>query len=291
MKKDEDDDTHLLYVDDSGTKEYSPTRDYDTGGNTRHFVFAGAFLTRNEARRITEQLRSLKRAVFKTENVEIKSNWLRLRLERQARFLRKFGLSEADLSSFVERYYGTILTSDLVLIGCVVDKVHMQEQYGDNAWYPAAAAYELLVQRAHQEIIGCGPGERCFSVIVDDMTGATPNGNQYRENLRRHHRQLKGSGSRLWPGLTFEHLRDLRFVNSRNSEMVQLVDLVAYNVYRQFREYGEEWETAGLKTLPTYDWFRRIVPKFRTGPNGRIQGYGVGKIPLLKRVRWRRRTS
>jgi hypothetical protein len=284
----EEPETHVLYVDDSGTKEYSDTGEYGTAGNTRHFVFAGAFLTLAEARKIIARLRRLKLAVFKTENVEIKSNWLRLKLERQARYLRKFGLTEAELTRFVERYYGTILNSDLVLIGCVVDKVHMQEQYGDNAWYPPAAAYELLVQRAHQEIIDCGPGERCFSVIVDDMSGATPKGNQYRENLRRHHRQLKRSGSLLWPGLTFEHLRDLRFVNSRNSEMIQLVDLVAYNVYRQFREYGEEWETAGLGTLPTYDWFLRIVPKFRTGPNGRIQGYGVGKIPLRRRVRWRR---
>jgi hypothetical protein len=174
-----------------------------------------------------------------------------------------------------------------VLIACVVDKIHMREDYGDRAWYPPAAAYELILQRAHAEIVGCGPGDRCFSVTVDDMSGATPQGNQYRDNIRRHHAQLKKTGSTLWKGLTFEHLRDLRFVDSKRSELIQVADVVAYNVYRQFRDYGEDWETRGLGTLPAYDWFSRIVMKFRRGPNGRIQGYGVGKIPLRTRVPWR----
>jgi len=279
--------THALYIDDSGTKEYSPTGTYETVGNTRHFVFAGVFLTVKEAKKITAELRRLKAAVFHTEDVEIKSNWLRLKKERTTRYLQRYGLSDADLTRFIEEYYQVVLGTDLTLLACVVDKIQMREDYGDRAWYPPAAAYELILQRAHSEIVDCGPGDRCFSVIVDDMSGATPRGNQYRDNLRRHHAQLKKTGSTLWKGLTFEHLRDLRFVDSKRSEMIQVADLVAYNVYRQFRDYGEEWETKGLGTLPAYDWFSRIATKFRKGPNGRIQGYGVGKIPLRTRVLWR----
>ena len=69
--------------------------------------------------------------------------------------------------------------------------------------------------------------------------------------------------------------------------MLQVADVVAYNVYRQFRQYGEEWERQGLSILPAYDWFLRIAEKFRRGPDGRIQGFGVGKIPLRTRVHWR----
>ena len=282
----EEKETHVLYVDDSGTKEYSPTGTYGTG-NTRHFVFAGLFLTVEQAKKATAELRRLKTEAFKTDNVEIKSNWLRLKQERTARYLRRFGLSDVDLTRFVEEYYQAVLDTDLTLIACVVDKVQMREEYKDRAWYPPAAAYELILQRAHAEIMDCGPGERCFSVIVDDMSGATPKGNQYRDNLRRQHMQLKKTGSTLCKGITFEHLQDLRFVDSKRSELIQVADLVAYNVYRQFRDYGEEWETRGLNTLPAYDWFSRIVTKFRRGPNGRIQGYGVGKIPLRTRVPWR----
>jgi hypothetical protein len=69
--------------------------------------------------------------------------------------------------------------------------------------------------------------------------------------------------------------------------LLQVADVVAYNVYRQFREYGEEWETRGLPVLPSYEWFSRLLEKFRKGPNGRIQGFGVAKIPLRTQVRWR----
>jgi hypothetical protein len=255
-------------------------------GNTRHFVFAGLLVTVEEERKATAGLRLVKRAVFKTDTVEIKSNWLRLEHERKARYLEKFNLSKAQLDDFVERYYRVVLDSDLKLVACVVDKVHMREDYGDQAWYPPAAAYELLLQRVHADVEDCGPG-RCVSVIVDDMTGATPKGNQYRDNLRRHHAQLKQTGSYLYRGIRFPRLRDLRFVDSKRSELIQVADLVAYNVYRQFRDHGEEWEQSGLRTLPCYDWFARILPKFRTGPNGRIQGFGVGKIPLRTRVPWK----
>jgi len=280
--------THILFVDDSGTKEYSLSGAYDSG-NTRHFVFGGPFVAADQAKRLAAKLRRLKAETFGSDRVEIKSNWLRLENERTARYLRKFGLTDADLTRFVEAFYQAVVDSELVLIACVVDKVHMREDYGDRAWYPPAAAYEMLLQRAHAEIVDCrssGTG-RCFSVIVDDMSGATPKGHQYRENLRRHHIQLKKTGSTLWKGITFEHLRDLRFVDSQRSELLQVADVVAYNVFRQFRQYGEEWETHGLSALPAYDWFLRLCQKFRKGPNGRIQGFGVGKIPLRTRVPWR----
>lgn len=285
---DRESDTHVLFVDDSGTKEYSPSGVYGAG-NTRYFVFGGPFLTLDQARKLTARIRRLKTETFGTEGVEVKSNWLRLENERTARYLRKFGLSEADLTRFVEAFYQSVIDSDLMLIACVVDKIHMREDYGDRAWYPPAAAYEMLLQRAHAEIVDCrstGSG-RCFSVIVDDMSGATPKGHQYRENLRRHHVQLKKTGSTLFKGLTFEHLRDLRFVDSRQSELLQVADVVAYNVFRQFRQHGEEWETHGLSALPAYHWFSRLAKKFRRGPNGRVQGFGVGKIPLRTRVPWR----
>jgi hypothetical protein len=280
--------THVLYVDDSGSKEYSPSGAYNSG-NTRYFVFGGPLLELEQARRLSAKIRDMKKELFRNENVEIKSNWLRLENERTNRYLRRFGLSNEELARFVEKYYQAILDSDLVLISCVVDKVHMSEDYGDRAWYPPAAAYEMLLQRAHAEVEeykSLGDG-RCFSVVVDDMSGATPKGNQYRDNLRRHHGQLKKTGSTLWKGLSFERLRGLRFVDSRQSELLQVADIVAYNVYRQFREYGEEWETLGLPKLPAYDWFLRILSKFRKGPDGRIQGFGVGKIPLRTRVPWR----
>ena len=158
----------------------------------------------------------------------------------------------------------------------------MQERY-PQPWYAPAVAYEILMQRVDREM----RNEGIVSVSIDDMTGATPKGNQYKENLKNHHEQLKNTGSRLYSGFTFKCVRGrLRFINSAHSHLIQVADIVAYNVYRQFTDHGEAWETNGIKVLPTYDHFSRLEGKFRTGPDGRVQGYGVVKFPILNRIRW-----
>jgi hypothetical protein len=35
-----------------------------------------------------------------------------------------------------------------------------------------------------------------------------------------------------------------------------------------------------------YPYFERINEKFRMDENGRVQGFGIVKAPLLKQVRW-----
>lgn len=76
-------------------------------------------------------------------------------------------------------------------------------------------------------------------------------------------------------------------MNSSHSDLVQVADLAAYNVHRQFRDFGEEWELGGdQQRLPTYPYFQRIIGKFRTGDGGRVQGYGIAKVPLINRVVW-----
>jgi hypothetical protein len=112
MAKDEERETHVLYVDDSGTKEYAPSGGYGSG-NTRYFVFGGPFLTVEQAKGLTAQIRHLKEETFRTSKVKIKSNWLRLENERTSRYLRRFGLSDARLTSFVQQYYQAILDGEL----------------------------------------------------------------------------------------------------------------------------------------------------------------------------------
>jgi hypothetical protein len=274
--------THVLYVDDSGTKEYTPPGKPYAANNSRHFVFGGALIATDEASRLSQKIGNQKTSIFGTAQVEIKSNWLRMPVERERRYLKPYALSEENLKTFVEGYYSLICESDLMLLAAVVDKVHMRDKYGENAWYPPAIAYEALLQRAQNALQGTGE----FSVVIDDMTGKTPAQNDYKENLKRQHARLKQRGSSLIQGFAFDALAGRPKFVSSESNLVQVADIVAYNVMRQFRDHGEEWETRGLTNLPTYDWFRRICGKFRQGPNGRIQGYGVVKLPLIDRVTW-----
>lgn len=272
--------THVIYIDDSGTKDYS-NNGYGTGP-TRYFVFAGILTTLDVASQMAQRLKTGKQRIAGSLAIELKSNWLRMPHERVRRYLTPFGMSESDLDQLVDLAYSIILDSDVKLIAAVVDKQHMQDAYGDKAYYPPAVSYEVLAQRLQSELQGVG---RC-QVIVDDMTGKNPKGNEHKRNLQRHHATLRKNGSRLrGTTMTMDVLADLKFFSSANTELLQLADLVAYNVYRQFVDHGEDWES-GSGTLPMYSQFNRIVGKFRSSASGRVQGYGIVKFPMLKRVLW-----
>jgi hypothetical protein len=279
---------YVVYVDDSGTKEYAnKPDDYTRGGNCRYFVFGGVLLNTAESGLLSERIRALKRAFFGTDTVEVKSNWLRIPPEREARYKRRYNVDDQQITNFVSSYYDLIADADLRLFAVVIDKVHVAEDYA-TPWYAPAIAYELLLQRVVQEV---RLPER-VSVQVDDMTGATPKGRQYRANLIAHHAQLQKHGSSLQKGIDFSSLvARIRFVDSAHSHLIQVADIVAYNVFRQFVDHGEYWETGkpdlgGKISLPTYPWFSKLGKKFRQGPNGRVQGFGVVKFPLRNRIRW-----
>jgi hypothetical protein len=274
--------THALYLDDSGQKEYAPPGVKYSSGLSRYFVLGGYLTTTREAGRLAEEVRALKLHTFGTTQVEIKSNWLRIPHEREARYLKPFGLTESELRELVDSYYGAVLAADLNLLAAVVDKAHMAEVY-PKPWYTPAIAYEAIVQRLQNEL---SPTGGSAGVVIDDMTGKTPNNSEYKANLTRHHEQLKRTGSALLRIPITVLSGRLKFVNSKDSELIQIADVISYNVFRQFRDYGEEWEQLGLEQLPTYDWFRRMASKFRRGPEGRIQGYGVVKLPLRQRIAW-----
>jgi hypothetical protein len=280
-----------LYVDDSGTKEYSDDPDqYSITGNSPIFVFGGVLLDIAESGRMVEAIIDAKRDVFGVADVEIKSNWLRIPKEREARYIQPYGVSEKRIAEFVSKYYDIINEADLAIVAAVVNKRQVQSEY-PTPWYAPAIAYDVLLQRIVQEM---EPGSR-VAVVVDDMSGATPKGNQFKANLRGHHRQLCKTGSKLQSGLDFSCLHPvIRFVNSSVSHQVQVADVAAYNVYRQFIEHGEEWEDIskleekdGRFSLPMYEWFEKIGGKFRKGPENRVQGYGIVKFPMVKRLPWK----
>lgn len=280
---------YILYLDDSGTKEFtSGGQEYTRQGRgvSRYFVFGGVLLSEVESGHLVSAIKDLKQKFFGGYHVEIKSNWLRIPSERSKRYLSRFGISESDLSAFVEEVYRCIIASDLQALAVAIDKPYYKEQYGNSAWYPPAIAYELLLQRAVQEILAPDG----LSVVVDDMSGATPKGNQYKRNLRLHHTSLRKNGSRLQKKIRFSSLNtDIRFVNSAHNHQVQVADLVAYNVYRQFSPYSLGsclGEQANIAEAPAYQWLKMLLPKFRADPRGKVQGYGLIAFPLESKDPW-----
>lgn len=274
--------TYKLFLDDSGTKEYAKDWAYSkSGGKTLYFVFGGLLVRSNDVPSIEDSLNQLKTNTFGSPNVEIKANWLRRGEEKAKRYLNKYGLSERELSGFTDSVYELINECDCKLLACVVNKREVQQKY-PNPHYPPAIAYECILQRAQQEM-----NERTgrANVTIDDMDGATPSGNQYLYLLKRQHNLLKNYGSRLIDGMAFDRINKINFRDSQKEELLQLSDLVAYSVYRQFVDYGPEWEQS-VGELPTYEYLNRIARKFRQSSNGRIQGYGIVKFPVEKKILW-----
>ena len=93
--------THRLYIDDSGTKEYSPDGRYDAG-NTRYFVLGGVLTAIDAAREMVTVIQSVKERHFGVPDVEVKSNWLRIPKERKKHYLDQYDMSEENLHAFVE---------------------------------------------------------------------------------------------------------------------------------------------------------------------------------------------
>ncbi|MBX3048144.1 MAG: DUF3800 domain-containing protein [Anaerolineales bacterium] len=270
-----------MFIDESGTKEYADDRVPYGDGRSRYFVFGGVLLENAEASRLTGQIIALKQEIFETKDVEVKSTWLRIPSHRENKYLKKYNISDERLTEFTARYYKILVASKMTLVASIVDKQQVQEDYG-NPYYAPAIGYEVLLQRISQGIEGS------VSVTIDDMSGSTPKMTTYKTNLAKQHRRLRQHGSQLIKGMRFDCLLpELKFTDSAKHHLVQVADSVAYNVFRQFRDHGEEWETKGLGTLPMYEYFELIVEKFRQGPYGRIQGYGVAKFPLRNRVGWR----
>ena len=277
--------TYQLFVDDSGNREYDEGRDYVHSGKTLYFVYGSILIEERAAYLLVARLRELKQVVFGRTDVELKSNWLRLPEERQRRYIDPFDVTGQRLDRFTDDYYELLTQTPLELVGAVVNKLEVQEEY-DDPWYAPTIAYEILLQRAVQAV----PPRSTLAVVVDDISGKTPKRNSYQTLLTNHHSLLRRAGSSLQPTISFGCIDSpVRFVSSQKSELIQAADQVAYNIFRQFRDHGPLWEVVPPAggVLPTYLPFDKLVQKFRTDAAGRVQGFGIVKFPLKKRVQWR----
>ena len=231
--------SYRLFVDDSGTREYDDSRNYDTSGKSLYFVYGAILIDQDSsASSLIPSLRELKRLTFGTADVEVKSNWLRMPHERKAPYLEPYSLTLEKLAAFVDSYYRLLNQAHLELLGSVANKLHAQEKYV-QPWYAPTLAYEFLMQRAVQAV----PTGSSLAVTIDDISGKTPKHTEYKRLLRAHHATLMKGGSRLQPSISFACMDSpVRFMLSQQSDLVQAADLISYNVHRQFRDHGEDWE-------------------------------------------------
>lgn len=272
--------THVVYVDDSGNKEYLPDPEGYGKGVSRHFVFGGILLTTDEAGRLTSDMMALKLKYFGEDDVEIKSNWLRQNKERHKRYIDPYSNMTPDLlEDFVDKFYELICSAEVTLIASCVDKAEVQRNY--RTPFPAVQlAYDCFLHRVQEAL----PINGNTSIIIDDMTGAQPGQSPHKELLRTRHEELKRSGSPLFPGFVFNKVKGpVKFKNSSLSSIIQASDLVAYNVYRELRD-----RSCGLANpeapFPSYSSLKRICHKFQGGED-EIIPLGIVRFPMTLQER------
>ncbi len=263
------------FLDESGQREYGVKTD-------KYFVVAGAIVRIKQRDVYETELNGLKRAYFGTTDVEIKSNWLRQPHERKKRYIDPYGIDKDQLTRFVDAIYQWINATGLVFIASVVDKVQMAEQYR-NPHNPSAVGYNIFLQRFQNFL---APKHSLGKVTFDTMTGATEAGNQWKTLLRRQHTKLQRQGC-PYTGMTFDNVASkIHFADSAQYSLLQMADLAAYNTFRQFRTYGKAWDKPEATELPVYEYFDRLLPRFRQNSHGVFAGFGVATMPITTRHEW-----
>lgn len=127
------------FLDESGQREYGKATD-------PYYVVAGVIAPHDKVAEFEAELKGLKRAFFRSTEVEIKSNWIRQPQERAQHYLDPHGIGDDRLTAFVSSLYDWLNASPLSIIAAVVDKPLMLTQYS-NAHHPSGVAYLTFVQR------------------------------------------------------------------------------------------------------------------------------------------------
>jgi len=264
----------VAYCDESGQRAYGPRTD-------RYFVVASVVVDATEAPHLEDELRGLKRAVWRDPTIELKSNWIRIPSERRKHYTEPHGIGGKEIERFMEAMYPWLESAPVRFLAGVVDKKKMEQRY-KHPHYAGAVAYTVLLQRLQKYVAKRGG---TGNLVFDDPAGKSPGGFEWRELLMRQHSMLLKNGC-PYTKKAFDDIGTLTFTDSAASPFVQVADQVAYNVFRQFRDHGDAWEDAPHDSLPLYDYFQKMIGMFDLGPSRQLAGFGVTKWPIDTKVEW-----
>ena len=220
---------YSIFVDESGEREYGDR-------TSAYFVYNGNILKNKNIRVVEEEIKKIKLAFFDDESVEFKSNWFRIPKERKKRYLEPHDLTETEFKIVTKEIYRVLKESPITIIASVIDKKLMIKKYRERAYNPSSFAYEILMER-YQFYLSSVDGYG--KVIMDDISGKTPTGSQYKKLIKSLHPKIYSYGTTIQKVKIDRVPNPPSFWPSTKSNILQLSDICAYNVFRQFREYGK----------------------------------------------------
>lgn len=176
-----------------------------------------------------------------------------------------------DIKNFVDGFWYKILEdnrNDLQIQAVVLDKRYYSEQRHRRS--PLDIATVALLDRIERH-----PKRECI-IMFDQMESSI--------------RSIKGDQGRIlkiadktidldsFQDGSYSHI-NVQFGRSDRSNFLQLADTVAYNVRRQLVDFGHQQADSSLKFPKYYPYFEKIMGNFYRNASGRVQGYGLIKLP------------
>jgi uncharacterized protein DUF3800 len=161
-------------------------------------------------------------------------------------------------TNFLERLNGVIKAAEFTIIAAVIDKQRHAQRYIDPA-DPYEISLAFCMERAQRYLLNHGQGDRTTHVQVECR------GRREDAKLELEFRRICDGQNMIgrMPNL------DIRFTDKKhNSTGLQLADLVAHPIGRHVVNPAQ--------SNRAYDI---LEPKFRRGPAGRVQGFGLKIFP------------
>ena len=245
------------------------------------FACTGIFVTSEKEQELCTKVAALKQRYFKTDSVELRSEWFSNPQLRQEKYLSPLGLTDETFSQFTSELFALIGTLKIRCLGTVVDYSKLKDAY-QSAFNPVTLAYELLLQRV-ANFLGQVFAFQPRLVCVDDghQDGNRPG---WKELLVRKHNGLKHGQSTLCTTWKTRRKMDysriptsLTFQYSSTSTPLQIADLCAYYITEQAREFRA---FDGNEMCPGY---KSITPIMHRDPKTKkVSGFGAVLFPPVK---------
>lgn len=281
---------YKVFIDDSGSREYSTpySRDFTINApetekyldfwRKNYFVLTAVRVSESSLDVINQEINDLKFKTFQTNDVEIKSDWLRNPFQRKKHYLELFNITQESLNQFGEAIFDLIgrYRSKLKLISVVFDKrffgdKRRQEIDADPLAKTAQVLFERLQYLGNYNVVIFDQMDSSLQVTRGD------NGlvfKVYNESDCMKQIYVK----------SFTAISDVRPADSSKENFLQIADICGYPVYRQFVHYGRQWLDPNSK-MQLYPYFGKIrcnfIPK-----RGKVCGISLICIPDFQKNNW-----
>lgn len=285
-----------VFVDDSGSKDYKNSYNPDntipeiakelsrTFWNDNYFVLCGVLVSEEDIEVLDREIREIKKRYFGTDQVEIKSTWLRYPRNREKYYLDRFPTTDEKLNDFGKEIVGFVKKNPnkIKLIGVVFDK----RFYGEAKRLTAEGTPLLKTTQILFERVSRQPGE--CTVVFDQMDAQIKSTKGHQGNIEAVFQSNSGLQNIYMKG--YPKIKKVLFEDSAKENFLQIADICAYNLFRQFQDHGIDWcgdreDEHGSKTTSVYEYLKEIRCNFVSGPNG-VVGFGIVFCPTPRKVYW-----